>query len=254
MKNSRKPKFLSLCSGKGGVGKSVLTSNLAYLLSKKMKVLIWDGDLFFPNQHLIFGIEPPIRASEVYSGRVSLDRAIQNIGENLFILADSPANENNELIKPSRLYDIYEDIIKLDQFDIVLIDTPAGGTYELLQLAAIADILAVIITDEPTSLLDSYALIKIMLQFTSADRIKLIVNNVIDDEDAEEVKGKMKIVTENFLKFNPEYLGYIPYDRLVRQSIVKQELLSKYNTDSEVTDSLIGLCDNICKIINNEVK
>ncbi len=246
------PLSITIASGKGGVGKSIIVANIAYLLSSQgLKTLIWDADSFFPNQHLIFGIEPPLRLSQVYAGQISVNDAITKVKENLFMLADSPASGNFIKNSPTPILDLYHELLLEQDFDVILFDTPAGAADQLLQCIKISDIVAVMVTDEPTSLLDAYGLIKIFLKFIKKDKINLLVNNVIDYEDADEVSNKLNSATQKFLGFQLKQLGFIPYDRLVRLSIQKQEILAEKNPDADIVKYLRNLTDNIVKLTLN---
>jgi len=106
-----------------------------------------------------------------------------------------------------------------------------------------------VITDEPTSLLDAYGLIKILMPYIETEKIMFLVNNVIDIEDANDISRKLNLATENFLKIELEYLGYIPYDRTVRQSILRQELFTSLYPEAEVSKSI----DSISKSIMTKI-
>ncbi len=244
------PYVITICSGKGGVGKSVLSANLSYLLATMgFKTLIWDADSQFPNQHLLFGVEPPVRLSQVYSNRVPVKTAIYNLNEKLDLLADMPASGLAEDYSKNPVLDVYKELLLDTNYDIILIDAPAGANDQVLHCCNISNQIAVVITDEPTSLLDGYGLIKILLNFLNKDKISLLVNNVIDLEDAEEISEKLNKATYKFLKVEFEKLGYVPYDRIVRQSIIKQELFFLNENAIELQKSLRIIAENITEKI-----
>jgi flagellar biosynthesis protein FlhG len=248
------PFVVTICSGKGGVGKSVLTSNIAYSLAQLgFKVLIWDANTNFPNQHLIIGVEPPVRLSEVYLGKVSLEQAIYSINENLDLLADTPAAGNRTFSETSNLISVYENILSDTNYDFVLIDTPAGGSDEVLQCCNFADLVSIVVTDEPTSLLDAYGLIKLLLPIIDKDYINLLVNDVIDYEDADEITHKLNLATRKFLGVEFNVLGFVSYDRMVRQSILKQQLFTISEPNSEVSKSVEKIAKNIEEKSNIDV-
>lgn len=250
---NRAPFTISVSSGKGGVGKSVVTANLAKAISEYLNVLVWDADTLFPNQHLLMGVEPPVRLNDVYSGKVDVSKAVFSVEANLNLLADMPAVVHNDNQHQNRFQSIYDELNTTTDFDVVIIDTPRAGTLEMMQCAGVSDMIILIITDEPTSLLDAYALVKIMLPYIEPERIKLLVNNVIDMDDAQDVSKKLNLVTENFLEVQLEYLGYIPYDRAVRLSILQQELFIKAAPEAEVTKSLKSVGENILSRLVNHV-
>ncbi|TAL68411.1 MAG: MinD/ParA family protein [Bacteroidetes bacterium] len=240
------PFVITVCSGKGGVGKSFCAANLAYALSKQsLSVLIWDANLHYPNQHILFGVEPPVRLKEVYSGKKKVESAIYRIEDNLFILADQFASGKNHVLKSSEILDVYIDILQTTKFDIIIIDTPASDTEDVFQCCNIADLVCVVVTDEPTSLLDAYGLVKILLGFIDKGKIHLLVNNVIDGEDADDITEKMNLAAKKFLNVRLDVIGFIPYDRAVKQSILNQELYMMTNVGSEAVNSLIELSGKI---------
>jgi flagellar biosynthesis protein FlhG len=246
------PLTLTLCSGKGGVGKSVLSANLAYLLSQMgYSVLLWDADSYFPNQHLLFGVEPPVRLSQVFSGNVKITDAIFIVNLNLHLLADSPATGIYNYPSNISMLDIYQELLLDTKYDIIIFDSPAGASEKVIQCAKLSDYSMIMITDEPTSLLDGYGLMKILMNFVEIKSFKLLINNVIDFEDADEINHKINSATRKFLDFEVEEIGFVPYDRIVRLSIQRQELFSKISPESEIIASLKKIAIRISELITN---
>ncbi len=229
-------KVISFISGKGGVGKSVLAANVAYCIAQKnKKVLLWDANRSFPNTHIIFGVEPPIRLGDVYRGISPIEKAIFRISDNLHILADEPASLSNGSDDTIDFIDIYGFISKNYDYDFILFDTPAGLNDINLIVSDISDVVFLLITDEPTSLLDGYGLIKVFSKFIDVQKIKLIVNNAIDREDGIDIANKMNLATEKFLNLKLNLAAIFPYSRVVRQSIIKQELFVKTNPTDDIS-------------------
>jgi flagellar biosynthesis protein FlhG len=253
---AKMPFVVALCSGKGGVGKSVLTANLAQALSEiGLSVLIWDANSRFPNQHLLFGVEPSLRLSEVYAGRISVSNAIYPISEKLHLLADTAATVNGKDSDNIQILDLYLQLLNETDFDVILLDTAGADSDETLHCCNIADMISIVVNDEPTALVDAYAFIKIVSQFINSEKMKLLVNNVIDNEDAEDISEKLNLATEKFLDIQLDVLGYIPYDRAIRQSILHQELFLMNNTGSEASTAIREIAGNIAsKILVSELR
>ena len=227
LKINNLPLIISVVSGKGGVGKSIIVANLANTLAKQgNKVLIWDGNYNFPNQHIMFGVEPPYRAKDVYLEKVNLSSALYKINENLFLLADYSISDIELDANIDSILGTFKQIITNYEYDYIIIDTAAGLSEMLLNFINISQVVCVVLDDNPSSLIDSYALIKIFLKFVNPDQIKLIINNVIDQEDFDEISTKINLVSTNFLKLSFEAIGYLPYGREIRKSILNQELFT----------------------------
>ncbi len=240
------PYLITFCSGKAGVGKSVVTLNTAIQLSSLgKKVLIWDADLHFPNQHLLLGVEPPIRVNEVYKGEINLVNAIFKYNSLIHLLADQPAGSYNERYDPNTFIKIVNELKNNFDYDYILIDTQAGISYELLNLANLSNLTSFIITDDVTSMIDAYGLIKIFLPYIDKNKFAMIVNNVIDKEDGDEIAEKLNLATEKFLKLRMDYIGFIPYDRQVRQSIILQNPILLSHPESDVSISIKMIANNL---------
>ncbi len=251
--SSKLPFVISLVSGKGGVGKSVISANLSNVLSKNgYKVLIWDGDYHFPNLHLLFGVEPQVRAKDIYNKSTKIQNAIFHVNSNLHLIADFPSDNINEEFEIDVLIDIFKYLLLETDYDVIIIDNSAGLSEMMLNLVNFSNLVALVINDEPTALLDGYALTKILLNFIPAEKIKVIVNNVIDNEDFQEISEKLNLVTEKFLKLNFETIGFIPYSRIVRRSIFNHELFTN-DSENELKDNFEKIANFLSNFIEMNV-
>lgn len=241
-----KPYIITMCSGKGGTGKSVITANLAHHLAKKgKKCLVWDADSMFPNQHLIFGVEPPYRLSEVYSKKLDLMYVVYKINSNLDLLADQPSAGLVAEYGQTPLLNAFEQFPDNLDYDYIIFDTAAGAGDMVMQSCLLADEILMMLTDEPASLIDAYGLIKILRMNGLDDKIKTIINNVIDEEDAEDMNNKLSAATRHFLAVEYPLLGHVEYHQLVRKSIISQQLISEMETDNIITTQIEKLADRI---------
>ena len=244
------PYVIAISSGKGGVGKSMLAANIANTVAKMgYSVLLWDANMQFPNLHLLIGVEPYIRLDEVYSGNIRAEQAYYKVRDGFFLLADTPAVDEAKDYIDFPIVNVYQQILLDSDFDLIVIDTPAGAGDVVMQVANIADEVNIVVTDEPTSLLDAYGLIKLFLQTIDKDKINLLVNNVIDYEDGNDIAHKLNLATEKFLGFMLEVKGLVPYDRAVRRSIINQELLTDTDAEGEVITAIKAVCERIINTI-----
>ncbi len=242
---------ITVCSGKGGVGKSVVSSNLALSLLQHGSVVIWDADAQFPNQHIMFGVEPPARIHDVYRGMRTLDKTLFRVAEKLWMLAGQTGTDT-ESIDAQSVLDVHKELQET-RADFVVVDAAAGSGNDTLQACTISDIVLIVITDEPTSVIDAYGLMKILKRYMPLDRIRLVVNNAIDADDADEVARKLNAAMNKFLNTEIEKIGFIPYDRAVRSSIIEQRPLLLHNQSSEAAVALKKLGDSVHDCIAKNV-
>ncbi|MGI6370641.1 MAG: P-loop NTPase [Candidatus Kapaibacterium sp.] len=239
MIQAKQPYLITIVSGKGGVGKSMITANIAYRLSELgKKVLAIDADIMCPNLHLLFGCNPNLRLDDWIYKRSSAVRIIHNIYENLDIIAGTAGNSNLDLQDYVSFIDLYQELLLNTDYDYILVDTAAGISKNLVEFCSFSNKISVVITDEPTSILDGYGLIKILQSYVDTAKIDLILNNIIDDEDAKDISNKINQATNHFLNLEFNILGVIPYNRAVRQSILRQEVLSKILPDIDVVQAI----------------
>jgi flagellar biosynthesis protein FlhG len=238
-------KFITICSGKGGVGKSFVAANLANLLSENSKVLLWDSNLNFPNLHLILGVDPIFRLNDYLNGNLKFEEIIFKVNENFHLIIDSPLSDRENEEHSKKFVEIYDEIKDLSKYDYVVIDTMPGADEVVLQSCIMSDLTLMLVTDEPTSIVDSYGLLKLISPFVQKERIGILVNNVIDSEDYEEIRNKISIATKKFLGREYKNFGFITYDREVRISIQNQELITNSNKDSQIFENISDIREEI---------
>ncbi|GAB1372962.1 MinD/ParA family protein [Candidatus Kapaibacterium sp.] len=244
--DKKNPFTITLCSGKGGVGTSFLTANLASAVSKLgNKVLILDSVLDLPNQHILFGVEPPVRLSSVLSGKVNVDSALYKIDYNISLLVDSPIEIDDDNDHILSLKEVVNQLKSECEKEFLFIDVQSGISEELIALSKLSDLVLIVITDEPTSLIDAYGLLKILRNYVDISKIALIVNNVIDDEDAGELSHKFNLASTQFLGLKIDVLGFVPYSRNVRYSIQRQEILVNNFEDDEASSAILNISKKI---------
>ena len=222
-------RVISITSGKGGVGKTNIVANLGYALCKMGKrVLIFDADLGLGNLDVLLGLAPRYNLSHVIEGTKTLSEIIVSGPGNLKIL---PASSGIQEL--TRLTSVQQEAImrKLNalvcDYDIVLIDTGAGISSNVLYFAAVANEIMVVVTPEPTSITDAYALMKILSVRYQQKQFRLLVNLAKDSEEADEVSRQLCVVADRFLDVSIEYFGSILIDEKVKMGVKKQKVVSE---------------------------
>lgn len=217
-------RIITITSGKGGVGKTSFTVNLAICLGEMgFRVLIIDGDFGLSNVDLMLGIIPKHNLNQAISGQIDFG-AVATEGPSgiRFISGGSGLNELIHL-KTKQLEDFLTKIAQLDQMaDIVLIDTGAGVTDKVIKMILAAHEVILVTTPEPTAITDAYALAKTIALTGYNTQIKLLVNKAEDDREGNAILQKFEKVTKGFLDIDIEKLGYLYNDFHVPKSIKQQ--------------------------------
>lgn len=238
-----KTRVISITSGKGGVGKTSLVSNLALQLAREgKKVLILDGDLGMANVDIMFGVRPEKTIHDIVTGQADIADVLMKVADNVFLIPGG-----------SGVYDLqnmnhFEKQTLLDQvgalgaeFDVMLIDTAPGIDDNVLYLNSAAQDICVVVTPEPSSITDSYALIKVLNQRCRESRFSIICNEVRDEADGARLFAKLDAVTQKFLFVSLEHAGSIPNDPVLRQSTLGQQLVTRTHPEADASRAIAKL-------------
>ena len=227
-KNS-KMRVISITSGKGGVGKTNIVTNLAYVLSKFGKnVYIFDADIGLANIDVLLGLTPEYNLQHVLNGEKSINEIIvQGPGNIKIFPASSGIQELSELNDEQKIHLLSEFGSLKDEIDFMFIDTGAGISSNVMYFNMAAREKTVIVTPEPTSITDAYAIMKVMSKKYSINRFKLVANLVKDETEAEELYANLNSVAERFLDVTIDFTGYVCKDNNIVNSVRKQKLVSE---------------------------
>ncbi|MFQ5672369.1 MAG: MinD/ParA family protein [Nitrospinales bacterium] len=221
-------KVLAITSGKGGVGKTNVVANLACAIEKRgRRVLVFDADMGLGNIDILLGLAPRLNLQHVLSGQNSIEEIIIKGPAGIDILpATSGVQELTQLNKEDRLI-LVEELGRIrDAYDFFIFDTGAGISSNVTYFCSAAHEIILVVTPEPTSLTDAYALMKVLHQKHGQTRFRLILNIVKSEKEALEIFRHLAAVTDRFLPgVLVDYLGYILFDENVRKAVRKQKPL-----------------------------
>ncbi|MHB8910348.1 MAG: MinD/ParA family protein [Syntrophales bacterium] len=240
-------RVISITSGKGGVGKTNITVNLAYLLAKmKKKTLILDADTGLANIDVILGLTPKYNLFHVLNGEKTMREAlIQGPGGIMILPAASGIQEMSDLSKGQKFTLLDELRTVSGDMDFLLIDTAAGIAGNVMYFNMAADEIIVVASPEPTSLTDAYAIIKVLYQKHAKRYFRLLVNMVRDPREGREVYQRLNQATDRFLNLNIEYLGYILRDDKLSEAVKQQEAFTKLYPDSPASKCLLTVAEKL---------
>ncbi len=225
-KNAR---VITVTSGKGGVGKTNVTINLAIAMSEMgLKVIILDADFGLANIDVLFGIIPKYTLVDVINNRKNiLEILCDGPNNNIKFISGGSGVEELVKLEKSQIERFVENISLLDKLaDIIIIDTGAGLSDSVMSFVMAADEVLLVTTPEPTSITDAYALIKMVSNRDKDKIIKVIVNRAESVNEANDILGKLSLVAEKFLSLRIHHLGYILNDELVVKAVKMQQPFS----------------------------
>lgn len=246
-----RPKIITVTSGKGGVGKSNFVVNLSITLQKMgKKVLIFDADIGMGNDDVLMGFLPKYNVFDVIIGNKDINDVIITGPYGIKLLpGGSGINRIKEITKKQRK-DFISKLEKLNDLDYIIMDTGAGINKTVLGFIACCEELIVITTPEPTSLMDSYSLLKAVNHFNIKKSAKVVINRVINEKEGILTFEKFNNAVKNFLKVEANYLGMIMEDKKLTQAVRMQEpfVISYENSDASknikiIAEKLMGMVE-----------
>lgn len=240
-------RVVAITSGKGGVGKTNIAANLTYLLTAEGKrTLLLDADAGLANVDVILGITPQYNLCHVLRGEKSIeDTVISGPGGMMILPAASGIQEMTDLSRGQKLT-LIDTLDGFDKpLDFMVIDTGAGIAGNVIYFNMCADEIIVVVSPEPTSLTDAYALIKVLYQSQAVRRFMILVNMVRGKGEAKVVFQRLSKAVDRFLNLTVEYLGFIPFDENVHQSIKKQRLIVELFPTSKASRHIVGIAQKL---------
>lgn len=219
--------MLAVASGKGGVGKTTVAVNLAMALGRQgRRVMLVDADFGLANVDVLLGVQPSAHLGQWLDGQVPLEDLPLAVADHVqLVAASSGARRMADLDAPgrSRILGALQDLRR--QVDWMVLDLGAGIAPCVREFAALADEVLVVVCDDPASLTDAYALIKILHQEEGVLRFGVVANQVHESGAGGRLFAKLARVVERFLAIRPVYRGGVPHDGLIRHALEHQRAL-----------------------------
>jgi flagellar biosynthesis protein FlhG len=232
---SPRARITAVTSGKGGVGKTFITANLAAALAARgQRVLVLDADLGLANLDVVLNLSPKLTLHDVFTGKCTLDQALIEVsGGFTVLLAGSGMVEYSRLTPEVRdkLIDTLNAVAP--RFDRVLLDTGAGISDVVLYTVSLADEVVVVATPEPTSMTDAYATIKVLASTQGRRHVRLLVNQRVPGTDGPGVAAQLQRVVDRHVSpgleepLVLELVGDVPSDPAVRDAVRRRQLLEE---------------------------
>jgi len=244
---------IAIASGKGGVGKTWFSITLSHAMARAgKKVLLFDGDLGLANIDVQLGLMPKRDLNDVIRGRLGLDKVIQPYKEGGFdIIAGRSGQASLSALPSQRLTMLRDQILEVaSQYDVVILDLGAGVDRTVRMLSASAIRTLLVTTDEPTSLTDAYAFIKLGSAAGMSQNVGIVINQASSETEGEKTYKTLLKACENFLRLTPPLVGMVSYDKKVKETIRHQTPILTRSPNSDAAEDV----ENSAKKVLKELK
>ena len=233
--------LIAVASGKGGVGKTWFSITLSHALAREgKKVLLFDGDLGLANVDVQLGLMPKRDLNDVIRGRLGLDKIVQPFEDGGFdIVAGRSGQASLSALPSQRLALLRDQLLEVaDDYDVVVVDLGAGVDRTVRMMSATATRTLLVVTDEPTSLTDAYAFIKLGNAAGMSRNVSIVVNMAPSTIEGEKTYKTLLRACENFLRLRPPMAGMVRLDPRVKETIRHQTPLLIRSPNSDAAEDV----------------
>ena len=240
-------RVIAVTSGKGGVGKTNISVNLAASLSLAgQRVMLMDADLGLANVDVLLGLEPHFDLQHVISGEKTLDEIIVQGPLGIHVVPASSGVEKMADLTSVEHASLISAFSELKQpIDVLIVDTAAGIADGVVSFAKACQEVIVVVCDEPTSLTDAYALIKVLSMRHGIKQFQILANMVKDESQGLNLYEKLLNTTDRFLEVGLKYLGAVPFDEQLRQSVRAQKPVVEAYPRSPASKAVVRMSEKI---------
>lgn len=244
---TRPVKVIAVASGKGGVGKTNITVNLGVALASQGKqVLLLDADLGLANIDVMLGLHPQYNLFHVIDGSKSLSDIIVEGPAGLKIIPAASGVQKMAELSPAEHAGMIQAFSEMEQhLDVLLIDSAAGISDSVISFTRAAQEIIVVVCDEPASITDAYALIKLLSREYNVEHFHVIANMTRNIQEGRELFDKIAMVCERFLDVSLDFMGIVPFDEDLRRAVKKQRSVVEYLPQSKSAAAFTHLAKKV---------
>lgn len=238
---------IAVTSGKGGVGKTNVSVNLAVAMSLAGKrVMLLDGDLGMANVDVMLGLQPTYNLSHVIEGKCTLNDTLLKGPGGLMVVPASSGKRNMAELTPAENAGLVHAFSELHiPLDVLIVDTAAGIADSVITFSQASQEVIVVVCGDPASLTDAYALIKVLNRDHGVERVQVLANMVHNAIEAREIYESLRRVAERFLDVTLNLMGFVPQDEWLRRAVRRQKAVVEVYPNSPSAEAFLGLTRKI---------
>lgn len=251
-------RVITVTSGKGGVGKTSISVNLALHFKEQGKnVVILDADFGLANVEVMLGIRPQYNLVDLIYNNKTIEEIITEGPMGIGFISGGSGVQDLVNLDKEQIKKLIAKLVKLDSlYDVIIIDTGAGIADSVIEFVLSSPEVLLVVTPEPTSITDAYSLLKAVNRKKDFKReqksIKVITNRVENKEEGKEIYNKISIVVSKFLNIQLEYIGYIPLDKKIANAVIEQKPVSLSAPNSEAAVHIREICNKLLDVPEEE--
>ncbi|MBV1906834.1 MAG: MinD/ParA family protein [Pseudomonadales bacterium] len=240
-------RVLAVTGGKGGVGKTNISVNIGIALAKMgRKVTLLDADLGLGNVDVLLGIKPRKTLQDVFNGDATLNDVSVPGPQGIRIVPAASGTQDITRLSPKEHAGLISAFSEIShQMDVLIIDTAAGISDVVTNFLRAAQEVMLVVCNEPTSITDAYALIKVLGQDFHMDHVRVLANMVRSDEEGRKLYEKLVRVAERFLDIRLDYVGYVPFDEHIRRAVQKQKAVIDLYPQAAASKAITKVAESV---------
>lgn len=238
---------IAITSGKGGVGKTSVSVSLATAMAQAGKqTMLLDGDLGLANVDVMLGLQPTCNLANVLEGQCTLEDTILQGPAGLMVIPASSGKKNMAELTRAENAGLIRAFSELSRpLDVLLVDTAAGIADSVISFTQAAQEVIVVICNDPSSLTDAYALIKVLSRDHGVERVQVLANMVQNLTEAKEIHESLRRVAERFLDVTLNFMGFVPHDEWLKRAVRRQQPVVQAYPNSASAQAFVNLAKKV---------
>lgn len=247
MSAKRPVQVIAVTGGKGGVGKTNISVNLSIALAEmRRRVVLLDADLGLANVDVLLGLKATHTLAHVLSGECSIQDVMVTGPAGVKIVPASSGIQHMSSLSTQEHAGIISAFSELsNQLDVLVVDTAAGISDTVVSFVRASQEVLVVVCDEPSSITDAYALIKLLNKEYSMFRFRVVANMTRSAQEGRNLFNKLSVVCERFLDVTLQYVGHVPFDENVRKAVQRQKPLLEFAPNCRAAQSIRSLAEEV---------